>query len=189
MIPKPTQSTDTSAAKSAAAPAQAAASVPESKTTLNLPGASADAQAKDSASESKQKKPTEESVAPKQSSPPTGKAVLIVEDERPLSHALEMKLKTNGYQTKVVVNGQEAIAAVKDGSYALMLLDLIMPLMDGFAVLEELQKSGIKLPVIVLSNLGQDEDRAKAKALGALDYFVKSNTPIAAIIERVKSVT
>lgn len=115
-----------------------------------------------------------------------GKLILIVEDERPLSHALEMKLKSQGYATKVVTNGQDAIAELKNGKYEIVLLDLIMPVMDGFGVLEEMKNQKLKVPVIVLSNLGQDEDRTKAKALGAVDYFVKSNTPIADIVAKVK---
>jgi DNA-binding response OmpR family regulator len=117
-----------------------------------------------------------------------GKAILIVEDEKPLSHALEMKLKSQGFEAVVSMNGENALSELKKGGYALVLLDLIMPIMDGFAVLEEMKKQKIKIPVIVLSNLGQDEDHAKAKDLGAIDYFVKSNTPIAEIVNRVKSV-
>ena len=118
----------------------------------------------------------------------TGKKILIVEDERPLSHALEMKLKHQGYETTVVTNGVDALLEVQKNAYGLILLDLIMPVMDGFAVLAELKSKQLKIPVIVLSNLGQDEDRAKTKELGAIDYFVKSNTPIADIVLRVQSV-
>lgn len=114
------------------------------------------------------------------------KSILIVEDERPLSHALEMKLKSQGFVTKVVTNGTEALAELKKTPYDMMLLDLIMPVMDGFSVLTEIAEQKLKVPVIVLSNLGQDEDRAKAKSLGAVDYFVKSNTPIAEILTRVQ---
>lgn len=115
-----------------------------------------------------------------------GKMILIVEDEKPLSHALEMKLKSQGYGTKVVTNGTDAIEELKKTKYQLVLLDLIMPVMDGFGVLTEMASHKLKVPVIVLSNLGQDEDRTKAKSLGAVDYFVKSNTPIAEILTRVK---
>lgn len=118
---------------------------------------------------------------------PNGKKILIVEDEKPLSHALEMKLTHHGYQTQVVMNGSDAIEAVKKDRYDMILLDLIMPIMDGFAVLTELKNIQCKTPVIVLSNLGQDEDRAKTKELGAIGYYVKSNTPIAEIIAKVES--
>jgi DNA-binding response OmpR family regulator len=112
---------------------------------------------------------------------------LVVEDEKPLAHALEMKLKHEGYNVKVVMNGEEAIAELKNPGYGMMLLDLIMPRVDGFTVLNEMKSNNISMPVIVLSNLGQEEDRKKAKELGAADYFVKSNTPIADIVTRVKA--
>lgn len=116
-----------------------------------------------------------------------GKNILIVEDEKPLSHALEMKLKAQGFGTKVVTNGHDALDELGKSTYDMVLLDLIMPILDGFGVLEEMKNKKLKVPVIVLSNLGQDEDRAKTKALGAVDYFVKSNTPIADILTRVKA--
>ena len=128
-----------------------------------------------------------EPAAEKPVVPATGKSILIVEDERPLAHALEMKLKNSGYTVKVCMNGSDAISELEHGKYSLVLLDLIMPMMDGFGVLTEMQQRKYTVPTIVLSNLGQDEDRAKAKALGAIDYFVKSNTPISTILERVKS--
>lgn len=119
--------------------------------------------------------------------PAKGKRILIVEDERPLSHALEMKLRHEGYETSVATNGTDALAAIGKDHYHLILLDLIMPIMDGFAVLAALKERKSTVPVIVLSNLGQAEDQAKTKELGAVDYFVKSNTPIADIVTRVKT--
>ncbi len=119
--------------------------------------------------------------------PAKRKRILIVEDEKPLSHALEMKLGHEGYETRVVTNGTDALAALKEDHFQMILLDLIMPIMDGFAVLTALKERKNTVPVIVLSNLGQAEDQAKAKELGAVDYFVKSNTPIADIVARVKA--
>lgn len=130
--------------------------------------------------------PKAPTTSPEVEIPATGKVILIVEDEKPLSHALEMKLKHQGFATKVVTNGQEALDALSKETFAMVLLDLIMPVIDGFGVLEEIKNKKIDVPVIVLSNLGQDEDRAKAKALGAIDYFVKANTPIAEIVSNVK---
>lgn len=115
-----------------------------------------------------------------------GKSILIVEDEKPLSHALEMKLKKSGYDTTVVMNGQDALAAMKAGKYDLVMMDLIMPVMDGFELLKAMKDAGLKVPALVLSNLGQEEDRKKASELGAIDYFVKANTPISEIIARAE---
>ena len=117
---------------------------------------------------------------------PSKKAVLIVEDEPPLAHALNMKLKREGFETHTATNGTDALEMMKRYHYNIVLLDLIMPIMNGFSVLSELKQRGSTTPVIVLSNLGQEEDCQKAKSLGAIDYFVKSNTPIGEIIRRVK---
>jgi DNA-binding response OmpR family regulator len=120
-------------------------------------------------------------------SKPRGKPILIVEDEKPLAHALELKLGHEGYTAHVCLNGAEGLKEALTGKYALILLDLIMPELDGFSLLQTLNEKKVKIPTVVLSNLGQAEDKEKAKALGVVDYFVKANTPIADIIRRVKS--
>lgn len=117
----------------------------------------------------------------------TGKAkkVLIVEDERPLAHALELKFGHGGYDVTIATDGQEALKVANATKFDVVLLDLIMPNMDGFTFLEQLKK---KTPVIILSNLGQEEDKERAKTLGAKEYFVKSNTPITQIIKAVQAI-
>jgi len=140
---------------------------------------------------SKEEVPTEETSkeeAPKEKSSGNKQCLLIAEDERPLAHALELKFAHEGYETHIVQDGVAALEKVKELKPKAILLDLIMPKMDGFAFLEELKKLKISIPVIVLSNLGQDEDQERAKALGAKGYFVKSNTPIVEIVKYVKSV-
>ena len=114
-----------------------------------------------------------------------GKKILIVEDERPLAHALELKFTHEGYDVTIATDGAEALKIANSGSFVVILLDLIMPNLDGFGFLEQMKK---KTPVVVLSNLGQDEDKERAKSLGAVGYFVKSNTPITDIISKVKSI-
>ncbi|MEQ1849520.1 MAG: response regulator [Candidatus Peribacteraceae bacterium] len=138
--------------------------------------------------EAEEQKPVTPVIAPAPTAPVAskGKSILIVEDEKPLSHALEMKLTKVGYTTKVVMNGQDALAALKAGKFDLVMMDLIMPIMDGFELLKEIKDAGVKVPAIVLSNLGQEEDRKKASELGAIDYFVKANTPISEIVARAE---
>ncbi len=114
------------------------------------------------------------------------KRILIVEDERPLAHALELKLGHEGYETVIAATGTVGLKMATEEQFDLILLDVILPELDGFSVLIQLKEKGNKTPVIILSNLGQDEDRAKAKALGAIDYMVKSNAPLADIVEAVK---
>jgi CheY-like chemotaxis protein len=115
-----------------------------------------------------------------------GKKILIVEDERPLAKALELKLGKEGYETTVAVNGGDAVALLDKGGYDLIVLDLVMPQYDGFHVLEHLHEKNMKIKAIVLSNLSQHEDMQKAKDFGALEYYVKSNTPIVDLVEKVK---
>ncbi|MBU0458755.1 response regulator [Patescibacteria group bacterium] len=115
------------------------------------------------------------------------KKVLIVEDEKPLAHALELKLSHEGFETQIVSDGAQALEKAKEFKPDIILLDLIMPCMDGFTFLEELKKEGAKTAVIVLSNLGQDEDRKRAEEYGVKGYFVKANTPISDIVKQVKA--
>ncbi len=116
-----------------------------------------------------------------------GKSLLIVEDERPLAHALELKMKHEGYNVQVALTGAEGMRLALTNPYDLILLDIIMPEVDGFTLLETIREKKVQTPVIVLSNLGQEEDRQRAKSLGVLEYFVKANTPISEIVTRVKS--
>jgi len=122
----------------------------------------------------------------KQAHSASKKKILIVEDEKPLAHALELKLRHEGFDTVSAYDGEEGLKEALEGQYDLILLDLIMPKLDGFAVLQELKAKKAKAGVIVLSNLGQDEDRKRAKDLGAMEYFVKANTPIAEIVRVLK---
>lgn len=117
-----------------------------------------------------------------------GKRLLIVEDERPLAHALELKMMHEGFETHVSSTGEDGLKEALTGKYDLILLDLILPGIDGFTILKELKEKKSKTQVIVLSNLGQDEDRKKAEEYGAKQYLVKSNVPLADIVKVVKSI-
>jgi len=114
------------------------------------------------------------------------KHVLIIEDEKPLAHALELKLQHEGFTTTVAHNGQEGVDLFSSGDFAVVLLDLMMPVMDGFQVLEAFKQSGKSATVFVLSNLSQREDEQKVLSLGASKYFIKSDTPLSVIVDEVK---
>ncbi|MBT3835512.1 response regulator [Candidatus Peribacteria bacterium] len=133
-----------------------------------------------------EQKNTSNTTSPEQSGS-SGKRILIVEDEKPLSHALKLKLSHEGYDAEVANDGEEGFTKASSGDFDLVLVDIIMPKMDGFTMLAKLQESGSKTKIIVLSNLGQQEDVERAKELGVFDYMVKSNTPISRIVEAVKS--
>lgn len=118
----------------------------------------------------------------------TTKKILIAEDETSIAKALELKLSKLGYKITIAPNGEEALNYLRKESFNLLLLDLIMPRLDGFGVLEAIKAEKIKVPVLVSSNLGQAEDIKKTQALGAADYVVKSNTPISEIVIKVQAI-
>lgn len=113
------------------------------------------------------------------------KKVLIIEDEKTLARALELKLTRAGFEVKTVFNGEDGIALLQEETFAIILLDLIMPKMGGFVVLENLRIKKIKTPVIILTNLSQENDIKRTKEFGVKEFFIKSNTPIVMIVERV----
>lgn len=112
--------------------------------------------------------------------------ILIVEDEVSVAEAIKEKLKNAGIDAQCEFDGKTGIEALQRENYDLVILDLIMPVMDGFQFLEELKNLGIKVPVIVTSNLSSEDDVARAKELGAKDYFVKVETPIEELLEIIK---
>ena len=113
------------------------------------------------------------------------KKVLIIEDEKTLAKALEFKLTRKGFNVRIAFNGEDGLAVLQQETFSLILLDLVMPKMDGFSVLENLSTQKNKTPVIVLTNLSQESDVKRTKALGAKDFFIKSNASITAIVDRV----
>lgn len=115
-------------------------------------------------------------------------SILVVEDEKPMANALRVKLTNEGFDVELANNGREALEKIEAGSFDLILMDLIMPDMNGFDTLQAFKEKGIKIPVIISSNLAQPDDEAKARELGAVDFLVKSNTSINDVVKRVKSV-
>jgi len=102
-----------------------------------------------------------------------------------MARALEGRLAREGFEAKAVFNGESGLELLQKEEFDLIILDLMMPKVNGFEVLKELQSKKVTMPIIVLSNLGQEEDEKKARALGAEEFFIKSNTPMAKIVERV----
>jgi DNA-binding response OmpR family regulator len=115
------------------------------------------------------------------------KKIIIVEDERPMAKALSIKLQGEGYDVENAYEGDEFFEKIKGKNFDLILLDVMLPKMSGFDILEKLKKDGINTPVIISSNLSQAEDIKKAKDLGAVDFVVKSNTSLVDFVEKIKS--
>jgi DNA-binding response OmpR family regulator len=116
------------------------------------------------------------------------KLILIAEDEVAYGKILKNTLEKEGYDVAVAVNGDEVLKLARARKPVLVILDLIMPMKNGFEVLAEMKKDeklkGIN--VIALSNLGQEEDVEKAKKLGADDYIIKSDETFYNVIQKIK---
>jgi len=118
------------------------------------------------------------------------KKILIVEDDRFLRELVVKKLVNEGYDALEAVDGEQGLQKTKEEKPDLVLLDLILPGIDGFEVLA-LKKDDPSIsgtPVIILSNLGQKEDVEKGLGLGAVDYLIKAHFTPGEIIEKVRNV-
>ncbi len=116
------------------------------------------------------------------------KKVVIVEDDEHISKVYEIKLAKEDINAIVARDGEEAVIMITAEKPDLIILDLMVPKKDGFGVLEEIKKNPelAKIPVIILSNLGQKKDQDRATALGANEYLVKMDYSIQDIIDKVK---
>ncbi len=116
------------------------------------------------------------------------KKILIAEDDNFLANAYRVKLTKAGYEIKIASDGEETISALKSYTPDLVILDLVMPKKDGFAVLAEMKKNSLwsKIPCIVASNLGQKEDIDKAKSLGVTEYIIKTDLSMGKLMEQIR---
>jgi DNA-binding response OmpR family regulator len=117
------------------------------------------------------------------------KKVLIVEDDPFISDIYMVELGNQGYEVELAPNGEKAMEKLNQDSFDLMLLDILMPQKDGFAVLKELKDNpNFKMAVIVLSNLGKKEHIEKAIELGANDYIIKTQFTPQEVIGKIKEI-
>lgn len=117
------------------------------------------------------------------------KYVLVVEDDPFYSKIYKTKLAKENLNAQMASNGDVAIKIIKEsGAPELILLDLVMPGKDGFETLKELKAdAGTKdIPVIVLSNLSQEEDVKRVMDMGASEYLIKSNTSIQTVVDKIR---
>jgi len=114
--------------------------------------------------------------------------VLVVEDEHMLAEMYATKFAMDGFEVEKAFDGADGLEKAKQVSPDIILLDVIMPKLDGFAVLKELRSDAkfAHTPILLLTNLGQDDDIKKGKELGANDYFVKANHTPADVVTKVK---
>jgi DNA-binding response OmpR family regulator len=116
------------------------------------------------------------------------KRILFVEDDDALAGVYLVRLQAEGFEVKRVANGEEALAAATEFKPDLVLLDVMMPKVSGFDVLDILRNTPetANLKVIMLTALSQDSDRKRAESMGVDDYLVKSQVVISDVVDRIK---
>lgn len=116
--------------------------------------------------------------------------ILLAEDDRFLRKAADTALRRRGFSVVTATNGEEALEALRTMKPDLILLDLIMPKVQGFEVLRSVKENPATahIPVVVLSNLGQEGDVKRAMESGATAYFVKANLTLEDMVTQVESV-
>lgn len=116
--------------------------------------------------------------------------ILIIEDDKFLRDLIAQKLRRENLSPLEAVDGEGSLKAAKEKRPDLILLDLILPGMDGFEILKRLKddNASARIPVIVLSNLGQKEDMDRAISLGAEDFMVKAHFTPGEIVVKIKSI-
>lgn len=112
--------------------------------------------------------------------------ILIAEDDPVLRNLYIKKFALSGYDIRTVEDGEQAVAAIQTKKPDVLILDIHMPKMTGFQVLESLQQTGRQFPVIMLSNFADEMSQLRAKELGADDYFVKKDMTIKSLLEMVE---
>ena len=117
------------------------------------------------------------------------KKILLVEDDDSLASVYQTRLQAEGFDIRRVPNGEEALSAALEYKPDLILLDVMMPKVSGFDVLDILRNTPetLNVKVIMLTALSQDSDKERAESLGVDDYLVKSQVVIADVVDRVKS--
>ena len=116
------------------------------------------------------------------------KTLLLVEDDPFLSSLLKTRLANEGFIVLYAGDGEVALETLKKEKPDLMLLDLILPKKSGFEVMEAIQSDPQlnRVPIVIITNLGQDSDIARGKELGAVAYFVKAKTSIDHLVQQTK---
>lgn len=117
-----------------------------------------------------------------------GKRILIIEDDPSISSALEMKITGSGYQAIIANDGEEGLDKALTERPDLILLDIILPKLDGMSVLEKLRADewGKNVPVVVLSNLGTGNELQKSKDHGVKEFLIKTEWTLDDVIRKIK---
>ncbi|PIV10421.1 MAG: response regulator [Candidatus Portnoybacteria bacterium CG03_land_8_20_14_0_80_41_10] len=118
------------------------------------------------------------------------KKILIIEDDPFLNEMYATKFSQSGFQVELAVDGQEGLKKIRTIKPNLILLDIVLPKMDGFEVLKEVKKDAQlnKIPIVLLTNLGQKKEVEKGLSLGADEYIIKAHFTPTAVVAKVKEI-
>jgi len=127
---------------------------------------------------------------------PNGKKILVIEDDPFLADIYETKIKQSDYQVELASTGEDGLAVLKDKKFDVLLLDIVLPKMDGWEVLGAIKRdreAGTNpdlnnLKIIILSNLGQKEEITKGLDLGADSFMIKAHFTPSQIVEEIKNI-
>ncbi len=116
--------------------------------------------------------------------------ILVVEDDKFLRELITQKLKRENHDVREAVDGEDGVKKIEEEKPDIILLDLILPGIDGFEVLSKIKKNPERkdVPVIILSNLGQRDDVERGLKLGAVDFLIKAHFTPGEIIEKIEKV-
>ena len=120
--------------------------------------------------------------------PKSKRRILLAEDDRFLSKALSHKLLRHGFEVLLANNGEEALSKIQSQKFDLVLLDEVMPHLNGFEVLSEIKKDERfqKLPVVIMSNFGRTSEMVKGQELGMTGYIVKSDLSLDMMVQKIE---
>ncbi len=113
--------------------------------------------------------------------------ILIAEDDAVLREVYTKKFTLSGYVIRTAQNGEEAIAEIQKKTPDILVLDINMPVLDGFGVLQKYPRDTRSFPIIMLTNFGDEKNRQRGEEMGADDYFIKSEMTIRKLLEMVET--
>lgn len=116
--------------------------------------------------------------------------ILIIDDDPLITDMYALKLKGAGFGVETAADGKKGLEKIKQGGWDVVLLDVVLPIMDGFEVLKKLnEEKAAHPPIILLTNLGQKEDVEKGLRLGAADYLIKADFTPSEVVAKINKVT
>ncbi|MDP7069138.1 MAG: response regulator [Candidatus Peribacteraceae bacterium] len=117
----------------------------------------------------------------------TNADILIAEDDAVLREVYTKKFTLGGYTIRIAENGEKAVAEIQKKQPDILILDIKLPILDGFGVMERYPRESREFPVIMLTNFGDDKNRSRGEELGTDDYFIKSEMTIRKLLEMVET--